>query len=130
MSDDLSRSFREQRIKDATPKTEAERLERIQALETFSFVKAGRLVDTLGEIQFAAWQAGRMLDEVRISAIYSSDPPPLDWRDPIQRSLANDLEEERPVARLEVSKRMLDLRQGLRSLRDLVDRTLVEEAIP
>ena len=130
MSDDLSRTLREARILEATPKTDEEKRRRREALETFSFAKAEQMIEPLGEIQFRAWQALSKIDSVRISAIYGADAPPLDWRDPIQRGLERDLEQERPVARLEISAHMVSLRETLRSLRDLAAKTLDEEAIP
>lgn len=130
MSDEISRALREARIREATPKTDEEKRIRREALETFSFAKAQRLVEPLGEIYFQAWRSIQGLEEVRIAAIYSSDPPAFDWRDPIQRGLERDFEEERPVARLEVSMQMVGLRQRLRALRDLVSKTLDDEAIP
>ena len=109
---------------------EREKREGREAIETFSFAKASRLVEPLGAIQFAAWDALRLVDDVRISAIYASDPPPLDWKDPIQRALENDLEKERPKAKHALPRRMVALRRRLRALREMVDQALVEEAIP
>jgi len=130
MSDETSRALREARIRAATPKTDEEKRIRREALETFSFVKAQRLVEPLGEIYFQTWRSIQGLDSVRIAAIYSGNPPSLDWRDPLERSLERDFKEERPVARLEVSMQMVGLRTRLRALRDLVSKTLDDEAIP
>lgn len=121
---------RRRRVEDATPKTDEEKRIRKEALETFSFAKASSLVGPVGEIQFVAWDALRLLDDVRVSAFYAAKAPPFDWRDPLERSIEKDLDDERPVARLEVSSRMVAVRKRLRYLRGLVEKTLVEEAIP
>jgi len=121
---------RRRRVEDATPKTDEEKRIRRETLETFSFAKAASLVGPVGEIQFVAWDALRLLDDVRVSAFYAAKAPSFDWRDPLERSIEKDLDDERSVARLEVSSRMVAVRKRLRNLRDLVEKALVEEAIP
>lgn len=105
-------------------------LEGVEALESFSFLKASELVGPLGSLQFLAWDCLRLLDDVRISAIYASDPPPLNWKDPIERSMEKELDAERSRARDNLPLRMATLRRKLKALKDFAGETLDEEAFP